>query len=324
VADGEQMWLHADENVRFDSSMGGPGPRATPTVTDGRVYAVGATGVLNCLDASTGRRVWSVNILDDNEAKNADHGVCASPLVLGNLVVVCPTGENRISLAAYDRSDGHRVWQAGEDQASYGSPMLAEIAGQPQILVYNRAGLAAHEPATGKMLWRFPWTNPERVNASQPIPNAGGPGTVFLSTGYNKGSTLFTVTRSADGVWSVEPVWENNKLKTKFTTPVLRDGHAYGLDDGILACLEVATGKQKWKDGRYRHGQVLLAGDLLIVQGEFGDVVLVDAVPDGHHELGRFTALKGKTWNNPALSGRYLLLRNDHEAACYELPLRKD
>jgi outer membrane protein assembly factor BamB len=323
IADGAILWLHADE-LRFDSSMGGPGPRATPTVVDRKVYAVGGTGQLNCLDGSNGRKLWSVNILEDNDAANLAHGVCGSPLVLDNLVLVCPTGKNGKSLVAYDRATGKRVWQGGEHQASYGSPMLAVIENQRQILLYNSAGIAAHDPADGKVLWSFPWTNLENTNCSQPIPNAGQSGRVFVSTGYNKGSALFAVVRSTDGVWSALPVWESRALKTKFTTPVLRGGYVYGLDDGILACIDLETGKRMWREGRYQHGQVLLAGDLLVVQAENGDVVLVEAVPDGHHEVGRIKALQGKTWNNPVLAGRFLLVRNDQEAACYELPAPKD
>src|SRR5262249_50361290 len=115
----------------------------------------------------------------------------------------------------------------------------------------------------------------------------------------------------------------STSMKTKYTTPVLHRGYLYGLDDGILECLDLKTGKKVWKDGRYQHGQVLLAGDLLLIQAENGEVVLVEPSPDGLRELGKFAALEGKTWNNPALAGKYLLVRNDHEAACYELALEQ-
>jgi outer membrane protein assembly factor BamB len=319
VADGALCWLHADP-VRFDSSMGGPGPRATPTIVDGRVYTVGGTGILNCLDGSTGQPIWTVDILKDNQANNIVHGVCGSPLVVDNLVVVSPTGSNGISLSAYDRETGRRLWQGGKDQASYGSPMLATLAGFHQILLFTSEGVAAHEVATGQLLWSFPWTNSERVNCSQPLPDVGRDDQVFVSTGYGKGCALIRVKPSSEG-WSVETLWQSRKdMKTKFTTPVFHRGYIYGLDDGILECLNPRTGRQLWKGTRYHHGQSLLAGDLLLVQSEDGPVVLVEPVPEGQRELGRLPALSGKTWNNPALAGRYLLVRNDHEAACYELP----
>lgn len=325
LSDGAPVWVHADP-IRFDSSLGGPGPRATPTIAGGRVYTVGATGLLNCLEGSTGRRVWSVNILEDNGGADISHGVCASPLVTDDLVIVCPTGKEGVSLVAYQRETGQRVWRGGESKASYGSPFLAELGGVRQVLLHNAAGVAGHDPATGQVLWSFPWTNSDEINCAMPIPNAGGPGRIFASTGYNKGSTLWQIERAADGSWEPREVWQSRRMKTKFTTPVLYNGYIYGLDDGYLACIEAKTGKEKWRERRfrYKHGQVLLAGDLLLIQAEDGDVCLVEPTPEAHRELASFPALEGKTWNNPALAGRYLLVRNDREAACFELSLETE
>jgi outer membrane protein assembly factor BamB len=319
TADGSEVWAHADP-VRFDSSMGGPGPRATPTVAGNRVYTVGATGLLNCLDGGTGRGIWAVNIQEDNHADGPLlHGVSGSPLVVDGLVIVSPTGADGPLLAAYNL-DGKRVWQGGHTQAGYDSPLLAELDGVRQVLLGDTAGVAGHDLRTGKRLWGFAWTNTDGVNCSQPIPNAGGPGRVYFATGYGKGSVLVRVKRSAGGPWSAEAVWTSRAMRTKFTTAVLHRGHAYGLDDGVLACQDLGSGRRLWRDGRYGHGQVLLAGDLLLVQAEDGEVVLIEPAPGGLHELGRLDALTSKTWNNPALAGRLLLVRNDREAACYELP----
>jgi outer membrane protein assembly factor BamB len=324
LADGAIVWIHQD-GEQLQGSMGGPGPRATPTIAGGRVYTVGGTGLLNCLDGATGRSLWAVNILTDNNAENISHGVCGSPLVVEDKVIVSPTGKNGLSLAAYHRDTGQRLWQGGQDQASYGSPMLAELAGVRQVLLYNAEGVASHDLTTGQVLWSFPWTNGERVNCSQPIPNAGGPDQVLVSTGYGKGCALFRVEHPKGSAWSTHPLWElPNKMKTKFTTAVLHEGAVYGLDDGILACVDLNKKKQLWKDGRYQHGQILLVGNLLLILAEDGRVVLVEPSRDGLRELGRFQALTGKTWNNPALAGRFLLVRNDHEAACYELPLENN
>jgi outer membrane protein assembly factor BamB len=320
VADGAEVWVHADP-VRFDSSMGGPGPRATPTVAGGRVYTVGAKGLLNCLDGSTGRPAWSVDILADNGAGNLEHGICGSPLVLDRLVVVSPTTPGGPSLAAYDRDTGRRVWQGGHDRASYSSPLVTELGGVRQILLFNAAGVAGHDPGKGAVLWTYPWTNSVQQNCAEPVPNAGGPGRVFAGSGYGKGGVLFQVDRSADGSWSARRLWETRDLKTKFSTAVVTGGCVVGLDDGILACVDLATGKRLWREGRYGHGQLLLAGGLLLIQAEDGDVILAEPSRSGPRELGRVAALPGKTWNNPALAGRFLLVRNDREAACYEVPL---
>jgi len=168
------------------------------------------------------------------------------------------------------------------------------------------------------------WTNYQGINCSQPIPNAGAPGRVFVATGYGKGCALFQVKRSSSGTWSVDRLWTRPLMKTKFTTAVLHEGFVYGLDDGVLECLDVKSGSKRWKDGRYEHGQILLAGKLLLVQAENGEVVLVEPAPDKLRERGRFRPLAGKTWNNPALAGRYLLIRNARKAACYQLPVEKE
>lgn len=314
---GEPCWVHADR-VRFDSSLGGPGPRATPTVDRGRVYSVGATGLLNCLDGATGKTVWSKEILADNHAENIAHGVCASPLLLDEKVIVCPTGAGGPSLVAYHRDTGERIWQGGTDQASYGSPVLTKLAGEPQILLMTSAGAASHNPKTGQLLWRFEWTNSVQVNCAQPIafPKEDK---VLLTSGYGTGGVLLKVSRSGDGGWSPQEDWTTRSLKTKFTSAVQHAGFAYGLDDGVLACVALADGKQKWKRGRYGHGQVVLVNDWLLVQAESGEVIAVEATPTELNDRGRIPALDGKTWNYPALAGRVLLVRNAEEAACYEL-----
>ena len=321
LADGETVWVHSDQ-ARFDSAMGGSGPRATPTVADGRVYAVGGTGILNCLDGATGKCVWSIDILKDNDGGPISHGVCGSPLVVENRVIVAPTGGSSRCLAAYDRESGERLWQGGAHSASYGSPALAELAGVRQVLIVTADGVEGDDLETGKPLWSYTWTNPDTpVNCSQPIVVDASEGKILYCTGYGTGSVMLRATPSADGNWSVGETWKSpGKMKTKFTTAVLYKGFAYGLDDGILACLDVATGKQIWKKGRYQHGQILLAGGRLIVQTEAGSVVLVQPDPHDLVELGSIPALSSKTWNNPALAGRMLLVRNDQEAACYELP----
>jgi outer membrane protein assembly factor BamB len=320
---GDEVWVHGDA-VNFTSSLGGPGPRATPAVHRGRVYTIGATGLLNCLDARTGRRFWSIDVLKDNGAENIAHGVCASPLVLDDVVVVSPTGAAGPCLAAYDLETGRRRWSGGRHGASYSSPCLAELGGARHLLLFHGDGISGHDPATGRERWYFPWTNSVNTNVSQPIVRATQPDQVFISTGYDRGCALLRVSPAADGTWNAEPLWSNNRLKTKFCSAVALGEYVYGLDDGILTCLALGDGTRQWKGGRYGHGQILLAGNWLLVQAELGDVWLIEPNPTELRELGRVRALPGKTWNNPALAGPYLLVRNDHYAACFELPLAEE
>jgi len=328
LADGAVQWVHSDK-ARFESAMGGIGPRATPTIFGGRVYTVGGTGILNCLEGSTGEALWSVDILKDNGGQPVGHGVCGSPLITGDWVIVAPTGVNNASLVAYDRAKGQRVWRGGGLPASYGSPALADLAGSKQVLIANVDGIGGSDLLTGRPLWNYTWTGNTHVNCSQPVIVDARAGRVLFCTGYDQGSILFDVVAAGAEGFGVKPIWMSpGKMKTKFTTAVLYQGFAYGLDEGILACLDIETGKQIWKGGRYQHGQILLAGDLLVVQAEEGEVVLVQPDPKELIELGRLPALAlkepAKTWNNPALAGRMLLVRNDREAVCYELPLRDE
>lgn len=316
VESGAIRWTHSDE-ARFADVLSGDGPRATPAIADGRVYSLGAGGLLNCLDLETGARLWWRDILADHGASVPGYGVTASPLVMDDVVVVAAGGREGGSLAAYDRLSGAPRWSGGDQAAAYSSPRVATLVGVRQILLFGQAGLAGHDASSGSVLWHHPWpSGTERT--SQPLPVGGD--RLFLSSGYGIGGQLLEIGRHADGGFGATVVWESTRLKTKFTNAVQRDGYLYGLDDGVLVALGLRDGERAWKRGRYGHGHVLLAGDLLLVQTEKGEVVLVEATPEAHRELGRFTAVEGKTWNTPALAGDLLLIRNATEATCFRLP----
>jgi outer membrane protein assembly factor BamB len=195
--------------------------------------------------------------------------------------------------------------------------MLAELAGRKQVLIFNQRSVAAHDPATGAVLWEHPWPG-EQPNVSQPLPLSAD--RVLFSAGYGVGSKVFAVAQGEGGTLRASLVWESPRLKSKFANMVLHAGSVYGLDDGVLACLDPANGERRWKDGRYGHGQLILVEDLLLVQTEEGEMVLVQPNSSALTELSRFAALDGKTWNPPALAGPVLVVRNDLEAAAYELP----
>jgi outer membrane protein assembly factor BamB len=315
VATGRQLWTAA-WTARFHESMGGDGPRATPTWADGRVYALGAAGELRSLDETTGRTAWRTNILEDAGASNLQWGMAAAPLVVDDTVIVVPGGGRGRSVAAYDRNTGKRAWSALDDQAAYASPMLVTIGGVRQVLVFSASRLIGISPERRTVLWEYPWKTDNDVNAAQPV--LVGENRVFISSGYGTGAALLEVTRSADA-FSVREVWRNIRMKNQFTSSVLHEGFIYGLDESILACLDSATGDLKWKGGRYGYGQIMLASGHLIVLTEEGDLALVRATPDSHQEVARFPALTGKTWNHPAMSGGYLLVRNINDMAAFDL-----
>lgn len=316
VATGRELWTNAWSAV-FRESMGGDGPRATPTWHGGRIFALGGAGELRCLDAATGTVIWRTNILDDAAgAGNLQWGMAAAPLVVDDTVVVLPGGRNGNSVVAYERATGRRAWSALDDTQSYSSPMLVTLGGVRQILVFSASRLMGLTPGRGELLWEFPWATQYGVNASQPL--LLGNDRVFISTGYGSGAAAIELTQ-ADGKFSVRELWRTNRMKNQFTSSLLHDGFIYGLDESILACIDAATGELKWKGGRYGYGQVMLANGHLIVLTEGGNLALVRATPESHVEIAQFPALDGKTWNHPALSGGYLLVRNINEMAAFDL-----
>lgn len=315
VMTGQQNWEHQDFGM-FSHTLGGNGPRATPTWHEGLIYAFGATGILNCLDAQTGKKIWSHDVLVENKIPNAEYGMAGSPLVYGDVVVVDPGGTDGKSLMAFNRLTGNLVWEHGSNQAGYASPQISEVDGKSQLLTFDAAGIAGHDLETGQNLWKFPWTNNSGINAAQPIIPAKDQ--VFVSVSYGVGSVLLQVRHSAAG-WTAEPLWESKQIRMKFNSGVIRDQFLYGLDEGILACFDLRDGRKKWKGGRYSFGQMLLIDDKLLILAESGDVVLVAADPDRFQELTRFRAIEGKTWNNPTLWKGLLIVRNSSEAACYDL-----
>jgi outer membrane protein assembly factor BamB len=321
VETGRELWTNG-WNAFFQESLGGDGPRATPTYHEGRVYALGAEGEFRVLDAQTGSVVWRRNILSDNGASNLTWGMAASPLIVDEKVIVLPGGSRGRSVVAYHKLTGEPIWRVLDDQQSYTSPMLVTIAGVRQIIVVAAHRAFGVTPDNGRLLWEYPWSNGYEINVAQPVVFSDrGRDLVFLSASYGQGAAVFQLTRAGDK-FEARTLWENQRMKNKFTSSVLHNGYLYGLDESILACIDAATGEQKWKGGRYGYGQIMLAGDHLIVLTEDGDLVLVRATPERHQELASFSAIEGKTWNHPVIIGGRLLVRNIQEMAAFDISTR--
>ena len=319
VRTGTERWTHSNR-TRFAEWQGGDGPRSTPTVVSNRLYSYGGTGILDCLDPRTGSPFWTRSILKDFAQPNLTWGVSASPLVTSNLVIVTTGAGAGPTLIALDRFTGETRWQAGADQASYASPLLTQVHQRHVIASLNAASFTLHDPSDGRILLDHPWPDARYPKAAQPVPV--GDNRFFLSSGYGRGCQLIQVRAATNPPFEAVVLWKNLVMKNQFNSVAVRDGHLFGLDDGFLACVDVTTGKRVWKDGRYGSGQSLLVDDLILVQAEPGFIALAAANPAGFSEFARLPALDSKTWNHPVLSGRHLLVRNDREAACYELPIQ--
>jgi len=315
LSTGEPVWQHRDA-VRFWESNAGAGPRATPTLHDGRVYTLGATGIVNALDAGTGAVVWTRDAASDTGRSIPDWGFAGSPLVLADLVVVAVAGE----LAAYDVADGAPRWTGPSGGTSYGSPHRATIDAVPQILFQSGGRVAGVAPADGAVLWEHTW----QPGASIVQPGLAEDGDVLMSAASEMGGLglcRLALAHGPDG-WTVEERWTSRALKPYFNDFVVHAGHAYGFDNSVLACVGLADGARAWKGGRYGNGQLLLLSDaeLLLILSEEGELALVAATSAAFTELARVPALEGKTWNHPALAGDVLLVRNGEEMAAFRLP----
>ena len=312
---GRELWTHGWEAF-FKERMGGDGPRATPTWDNGRLFALGATGELHSLDAATGALRWRTNILTDAGATNLHWAMAASPLVVDNTVVVLPGGGDGRSVAAYGADTGEVVWTALSDVQAYTAPMLVELAGVRQILVVTAGRAAGLAVEDGTLLWDYPWVVSNVPNISQPL--LLDHDRLFLSASYGQGAAMVEITRTGGGL-SVRELWRTNRMKNKFSSSVVHEGHIYGLDESILACLDAETGELVWKAGRYGYGQLLLADGHLVVLTERGDVALVRATPVAHEEVARFEAIRGKTWNTPTIADGRLFVRNTTEMAAFDI-----
>jgi len=316
VSTGEPVWMHRDA-VRFYESNGGAGPRATPTVHDGRVYTLGATGILNVLDGATGAVVWSRNAATDTNREIPDWGIASSPLVVDGLVVVAASGH----LAAYEAGTGSPRWFGPTGGGGYSSPHLATIGGVPQIVLLRGGRTISVALSDGTLLWDHDW----QPGVSIVQPGFAENGDVLVAGGDAMGGLGIRRLAVAPGAtgWTVEERWTSRGLKPYFNDFVVHRGHAYGFDGSILACIDLAGGARTWKGGRYGHGQLVLLADqdLLLVISEEGELALVGATPGAFTETARFRALDGKTWNHPVLVGDRLLVRNGEEMAAFKLAL---
>jgi outer membrane protein assembly factor BamB len=315
LTSGKLVWRHRDA-ARFWEAAGGAGPRGTPTVVDGRVYTLGATGIVNALDADTGAVVWSRNAQSDTGARRPEWGFSSSPLVVNDVVIVAASGR----LVGYDVATGTPRWFAQTGGGSYSSPHLMTIGGVAQVVMLTGAGVTSVTPANGTPLWKHPWVG---MAILQPAQTSDGD--VLIAAGTligGVGARRLAVARGSGG-WTVQERWTSTALKPFFNDFVVHKGHAYGFDGSILACIDLQDGARTWKGGRYGHGQLLLLPDqdLMLVLSEEGELALVNATPDQFTEVARFpAALEGKTWNHPVLAGTVLLVRNGEEMAAFRMP----
>jgi outer membrane protein assembly factor BamB len=309
---GEPVWRHHDR-ARFWDSHAGAGPRSTPAINKGRVYTLGATGILNVLDAVNGSVVWSRNAVSDTDLEHSGWGYTSSPLVIDDVVIVAVVGQ----LIAYDIETGDPRWYGPDEGDSYSSPHLLTIDGIKQVILMSANGATSLDPANGTLLWKYSWPSSSRI--VQPAIAANGD--LLISHEDGKGIRRIGVSYNS-GEWTFEDRWTSKQLRPNFNDFVVHKGHAYGYSGLNLMCIDTENGRRKWRGDRYGGQIILLANqDLLLVLSEEGELVLVRAIPEAYIEIALLEAIEGKTWNHPVLAGNILLVRNTQEMAAYQLSI---
>lgn len=348
---GQVKWIYRAKRRHEDPmAMGKIGPRATPTIDGNFVYTTSGTGVLDCLDLRTGELVWSADVPKlvgvKQQSSFTSRGIeytlensalawgrSCSPLIYQNSVIVAAGGPKDVSqlkdnptvtLIAFDKVTGEERWRGGNRMIAYGSPNIAVLGGQPTITLVTQDHAVGHDAETGEELWAI-----ERLGSSDGDANCSqvtlvGNDQLLLTKGYGMGGELITVSKNDDGSWDVTSNKKDPRiLKTKFTNPVIVDGHAYSLSDGFFECVSLADNnlKQKWRQrGRFGNGQILAVGNRILVHSEDGELFLIEANPDKFVELAKFKTIEGFCWNTLCLYGDLLLVRSELEAACFRLP----
>ena len=320
---GAELWAHKDA-TRFSELVAGPGPRGTPTFDNGLIYALGASGHLNCLDAASGAVLWSRDIVADSGAKLPQWGFSSSPLVVQGLVTVFAGGPTGKSVLAYQAKTGELAWSSGDGTLSYCSPHLVQLDSVEQLLMATDQGVTALRPDNGEVLWVHYWPTESVARIVQPALLGND---ILIGTGMGFGTRRVHIDHHG-ATWPTSEMWTSRSIKPYYNDLVVHNDVLYGFDGNIFMCVGSADGKLNWKtrgngDGKsgYGNGQVLLLVDqsLLLILTEAGEVALVEAQPEKFKEVARFKAIEGKTWNHPVIAHGKLFVRNAEEVACFEL-----
>jgi len=315
---GASEYGHDGGNSGAPGNRGGDGPRSTPSVDENHVYVYDSHMVLSCFDATTGQVKWQHDIPNDFAGRNMKWLNATSPLLDGDRVYVGGGGPNQ-AFIAFNRETGDLIWKSGDEMITHATPHVTTVDGKKQVIFFTQSGLVSVDASTGQEIWRgeFPFSV---STAASPVSEGNQ---VYCSAGYGVGAGLFQI----NGSPRAEEVWfKSNELMNHWSTPVVHDGHLYGIFEfkkygkAPLQCVELATGEIKWSERGFGPGNCIKVGDKLVVLSDAGEVAVVEARSDAYRELGRAKVIDGKCWSTPAFSDGRLYIRSTQQAACLELP----
>lgn len=307
---GADVWTFAYEDT---ASANYGYARSTPAISAGKVYTISRLGLVHCLDAATGKLVWSRDVAKDFGTKRPGWDLAGSPVLDGNRLVLAPGGQNA-AIVVLNKDTGQTVLQGGGDVVTgYATPVIATINGVKQYVIFTAKSVRGVSATDGQVLWSVPWETSYDVNAPTPIVIGNS---VFVTSGYGKGCALIDV--KADGA-SIR--WQSRDLVSRFNTPVYWQNKIYGIGEpGNMVCLDPMTGQLHWKQSGFEWGGlVLVDGVLIALDGRTGACVMVRAVPESYQEMGRFTPLGGQSWTAPVIAQGRLIVRNTKAIACFDL-----
>ncbi len=314
AATGKELWsvdLDEERRDRF-----GNGPRSTPLVHDGRVYAVSALGQLRALKASNGETIWEHDLRQAYGARVPEWGVSAAPAIEGELLLFNVGGKPGYAIMAFDRKTGEVAWNVETDIPGYAVPITFTVGGVRQTVFFTGSNVIAVYPETGATLWKRPWKTAYDVNAAAPVFIA--PDTLFVSSGYDTGSILYRLS-AKQGKVGVTEVWKTRGMKNQFSSSIYHNGHIYGFDNKNLKSIDAATGEDTWRKGGLGHGSLLYADGHLLILSEGGELVLASADPKTYTEKASFQVADAKHWTVPTLYDGKLYVRNEQDLFCFDL-----
>jgi outer membrane protein assembly factor BamB len=329
---GRELWAAPMGAAHYDGggnsgtpdNNGGDGPRSTPALDGGKVYTYSSRMVLKCMDAANGKQIWACDIKNEHAGSNIHWESAASPLIEGDLVFVAGGGPGQ-ALLAFNKTDGRVVWQGQDDKMTQSTPVVATILGVRQVIFFTQRGLVSVAPATGAVLWRFPFQF-KTATAMSPVVCGD---IVYCSAAYGIGTGACKISRTGDGLTATQ-IWSKpaNVLANHWSTPVCSQGFIYGISGQAkfgkapLVCVNAATGQIMWSQPGFGPGGCTLVNGCVLVLSDAGDLVLVKATPAAYQEVARSHVLAGKCWNAASVSNGRIYARSTREGASLDVSLR--